>query len=304
MSRVIVDADYLVYAAGHAVQKVRYDVTVERPSGETQETICWSMDEARAWLLDEPEGTKSQIDRVVEAEPLGHAIFLTNRILDGVDTFLAQKGVEFNRMELFLTGIGNFRDRIATIKEYKGNRDPDAKPFHYKSLRRYLQNKWGAKVVDGYEADDQLAMIATADRDVVMVSVDKDLLTVPGRHYHFQKKLLFDQSPEEARASFYRQLITGDPVDNIGGAFRAGAKMAAEFGTHLTEEEMYDRALEIYKWSKDLKGCPYAHLSAEDALLENARLLHLLRRPDDVWLPPRDRLPVIARASSRASRRN
>lgn len=288
--RVIVDADYLVYSCGHAVQKARYDLTVERPDGAVAETICWSMDEARAWLSDEPEGTQSQIDRVVEAEPLGHATFLIDRVLQTVDTNLSNADIEFNRMELFLTGTGNFRDKIATIKEYKGNRDPDAKPLHYRSLRRYLLNKWGASVVDGIEADDAVAEIMYHEGpNAILVGIDKDLLTIPGRHYHFKTKTFRVVSPEEARAHFYRQLITGDTVDNIGGAYKAGPAAAAKIDANCDESEMYHYALGLYARGREMKGCPYAHLSAEDALLENARLLHLRRFPGDVWVPPGQR---------------
>lgn len=285
--RVIVDADYLVYSCGHAVQKVRYDLTVERPDGTVAETICWSMDEARAWLSDEPEGTRSQIDRVVEAEPLGHATFLVDRVLQTVDTNLSNADIEFNRMELFLTGTGNFRDKIATIKEYKGNRDPDAKPLHYRSLRRYLLNKWGASVVDGIEADDAVAEIMYHEGpNAILVGIDKDLLTIPGRHYHFKTKTFRTVTHSEAKAHFYRQLIVGDPVDNIGGAFKAGPKKAELIVPEMDEREMYAYSLGLYSNGLERPGCPYAHLSAEDALLENARLLHLRRYPKDVWHPP------------------
>lgn len=286
--RVIVDADYLVYATGYAVEKTRYDITLVRPDGTEDETIVYTMDEAKAWLSEEPEGTVHQIDKVVEAEPLSHALFLVDRVLQTVDTNLAHEGIEFNRMELYLTGRGNFRDTLATIKPYKGNRDPNAKPYHYKSLRRYLQNKWGATVVDGYEADDEVAAILYAEREnAVLVGIDKDLLTIPGRHYHFKSKTFRTVSETEARVNFYRQLITGDAVDNIGGAYKAGEKAAiANIAETMNEAAMYRVTLEIYRKGLEYKGCPYAHLTAEAALLENARLLHLRRYVGDLWEPP------------------
>ena len=290
MTRVVVDADYLVYAAGFAVEKTKYDLTVVRPDGTEAQVILDSAEEVRVWLSDEPEGTVHQVDKLVEAEPLDHALFLVNRTLGAVDTRLTEAGIEFEKMELFITGKGNFRDKIATIKGYKANRDPTHRPVHYKSIRRFLKNRWGAEEVHGIEADDAVAMVAAGydyDPDrVVIVTVDKDLLTVPGRQYNFRTKRLRDVSKEEALLSFYRQLVTGDPVDNIGGAYKAGAKAAEKLNENCSESEMYHYVLGLYERGRGMKGCPYAHLSAEDALLENARLLHLLRRPGDVWRPP------------------
>lgn len=304
MTRVVVDADYLVYAAGFAVEKTKYDLTVVRPDGTEAQVIVDSAEEARVWLSDEPEGTVHQIDRLVEAEPLDHALFLVNRTLGAVDTHLTEAGIEFEKMELYITGKGNFRDKIATIKGYKANRDPTHRPVHYKSIRRFLKNRWGATEVHGYEADDAVAMIA-ADHGyqpdaVVIVTVDKDLLTVPGSQYNFRTKRLRLVGHAEAMVNFYRQLIVGDPVDNIGGAYKAGTKAAeAAIREGMAEPEMYQAALVLYERGRGMKGCPYAHMSAEDALLENARLLHLLRRPGDLWLPPHERTGPVTGPASR-----
>lgn len=289
MPRVIVDSDSLVYATGFSVERTRYDVTVQRPDGSEAEVICASKDEVEAFLSDEPEGTVHQIDKVVEAEPLNHATFLVDRMLNTIDTNLTQAGVEFERLELFLTGQGNFREELATIRPYKGNRDASAKPYHYKSIRRYMANKWGAKIVDGCEADDMVASIMYWNKDAILVGIDKDLLTIPGRHYNFRKKVLFEVSKQEALVNFYRQLIVGDPVDNILGAYKAGPAKAEALAPEWTEVEMYEYTLGLYARGLEMKNCPYANLSAEAALLENARLLHLKRDEDDIWAPPRQR---------------
>jgi hypothetical protein len=291
LTRVVVDADYLVYSCGFAVEKTWYDVAVQRPDGTTDEAIFRTKDEAEAWLSYESPDSDKQLDRRIEAEPLANALFLVGRTLGAVDSALTERGIEFDRLELFLTGKGNFRDSLATIKGYKANRDPTHRPVHYKSIRRYLINRWGATVVDGYEADDAVAMAAheagyDPDR-IVIVTCDKDLLTVPGLQYNFQKKRFVVVTPQEARLNFYRQLITGDPTDNIGGAFRAGkAKAEQRLQGPMMEYAMYATALKLYEEGKGYKGCPYAHLSAEEALLENARLIHMKRHVGDVWLPP------------------
>lgn len=291
MTRVVVDADYLVYSCGFAVEKTWYDVSVYRPDGTTEQSMCRTRDEAEAWLSFESKDSETSVEKLIDAEPLANALFLVGRTLGAIDSALTEHGIEFDGLELFLTGKGNFRDSLATIKGYKANRDPEHRPVHYKSIRRYLKNRWGATVVDGIEADDAVAMAAAAagydPNRIMIVTCDKDLLTVPGLQYNFQKRKFQLVTPDEASANFYRQLITGDPTDNIGGAFRAGAKAANDvIRPGQSDGDRYAAALALYARGKVMKGCPYANLSAEDALLENARLLHLKRSVDDVWCPP------------------
>ncbi len=293
MTRIVVDADYIVYAAGFAVETAKYDVASLRPDGSEASAILESRDEAEAWALEEPEGSEVVRDKLVEAEPLANALHLVNKTLHGIETALTKQGVEFGRLELFITGSGNFRDSLATIKGYKANRDPTHKPVHYKALRAFLQERWGAQKVEGIEADDAVAMAAhEAGYDpekCIIVSVDKDLLTVPGGHYNFKTKVYRVVSPQEALWNFYVQLIKGDPTDNIGGAFKSGDKAAKVLPIDSSEEAMYRYALDLYKKGLGVNGCPYGNMAAEDALLENARLLHLKRHKADVWMPPGQR---------------
>lgn len=294
MTRVVVDADYLVYFCGFAVEKVLYDVSVKRPDGTTDEAVFKTKDEVDAYCIEEPAGSVVQIDRLIEAEPLDHALFLVNRTLHSMEEKLTEAGLEFDRLELFLTGKGNFRDSLATIRGYKANRVESRRPVHYKSIRRYLKNRWGAEVVDGFEADDAVAWAAAAGEydpaRVCVVSVDKDLATVPGLHYNFKHKLLRVITLEEAQINFYRQLVTGDTVDNICGAYKAGAAAAFKaVQPGMSEDKWYANVLALYAAGLEKPNCPYAGMDAADALLENARLLWMTRAPHDVWLPPHER---------------
>ncbi len=292
MARVLFDGDYLVYAAGGAVQKTRYDISaVDAESLLIDEAILDSMAEVKAWQAEFPEGTEFSVAPLVEAEHESHAFHLVRRSLETVDTALRDKGIQFDHMEVFLTGGGNFRDRIATIRGYKSNRDKSSRPVHYAAIREYLTTQHGAVTVEGIEADDILAIEAAKyDYDpekVLIVAVDKDLLTVPGLHYNPSKKEFQTVTAKQALVYFYRQVITGDTVDAIVGCWKSGAAVAETSITEdMTEYAMYSRCLELYRASLSKTGCLYAHMSAEDALLENARLLHLLRHHGDVWTPP------------------
>ena len=173
----------------------------------------------------------------------------------------------------YLTGSGNFRKDLATIKVYKGQRPP--KPEHLPATRDQLVQQWGAEIVEGQEADDAIGIKATDLKgDCTIVSIDKDLLMIPGTHYNFVKKEWTEVSQEKGDYFFYKQLLTGDQVDNIQGVPGIGPKKAEKaYEGCTTVQEMYAKALEMYKGDAD-------------ALLENARLLWLRRYEGEMWEPP------------------
>lgn len=176
--------------------------------------------------------------------------------------------------QLYLTGKGNFRNDIATIQPYKGTRSSD-KPKHFYKLREYMTDVWGAIVTEGIEADDAIAIRGTElGDDCVMVSVDKDFLQIAGHHYNFVKDLHVDIDEFTGMYNLYHQMLTGDRVDNIRGVVGIGEKKADKILADCkTEVDMYKAVLEAYKGDAD-------------ELLENARLLYLLRSEDDEWHPP------------------
>ena len=63
---------------------------------------------------------------------------------------------------VYLTGKGNFRKDIAVTAPYKGNRKDKEKPVHLEAIRQYLIDDWSAIVTEGEEADDLIAIDATA----------------------------------------------------------------------------------------------------------------------------------------------
>jgi hypothetical protein len=128
----------------------------------------------------------------------------------------------------FLTGKGNFRDKVATIKPYKGNRDPNHRPKYYKEIRQYLVDKYKAEVVEGMEADDMLGIVQWQhpDKSTVIVSIDKDLKMVPGYHFNPKKQEFFYQNINDANLFFLWQLMVGDTTDNIPGVDGIGPKKA------------------------------------------------------------------------------
>jgi 5'-3' exonuclease len=206
-----------------------------------------------------------------------------NRIDDMMDYCINQTvGFDLGTNHLtFLTGKDNFRNEVSKTYHYKGNRKDTEKPQHLEPARGYLVDKWGAEVINGREADDAIAETAYGTPNSVIVSVDKDFLTVPGWMYNFVKDTWTYSTEEMALEFFYTQILTGDTADNIVGLYRIGPKKAGQIlDGWTTEKELFDKTLEAYKNSETLIGDPY------ERLLENARLLHLCRYEGEVWKPP------------------
>ena len=128
----------------------------------------------------------------------------------------------------------------------------------------------------------------------IICSIDKDLRNTPGWHYNWNK----DEKPvwvseEEATYNFYKQLLTGDRVDNIQGIPGIGPKKAekileecdSELGMYLAVHEAYAEYLD-----KEA-GAEVSVWDIDQVLLENARLLWMVRELDEnnqpvMWEPP------------------
>lgn len=215
-----------------------------------------------------------------KAEGEGESVWFACKVAEDIlvsilyDTLFPKDYVLGGNTFLYLTGSNNFRHNIAKIKPYKGNRT-GPKPSYLQDVRDYLVANWWAVVVEGEEADDAIAKKATElDHKCVIVSVDKDFYQIPCTMYDFTKKKWTKSTPGMANRFFYMQLLTGDTADNIQGVKGIGPKKAEKIYEGCTsEKEYFDKALKAY--DNDL-----------DALVENARLLWLRRKPEQMWEPP------------------
>lgn len=151
-----------------------------------------------------------------------------------------------HKMRVFLTGKGNYREDVASIQQYKGNRDPTHKPKYYKQLRDYMVKVWNAEVVDGMEADDAVSIIqwAAKDKSTIICSIDKDLSNTPGHNWNINRHEYKYVTRTEADLNFWKQVATGDGTDNIKGLKGVGPKTvekweaAAEYNPSLLEERV------------------------------------------------------------------
>jgi DNA polymerase I len=121
--------------------------------------------------------------------------------------------------------------------EYKRGR-PTEKPPHWNVVMNYMISEWGFVPISGCETDDAIAycsLMRQTGEDCVVISSDKDLLQIPGRHFVMgvmrkgkivrEDKTIFINLTAAER-QFYTQMLTGDIVDNVKTIHGIGPKTA------------------------------------------------------------------------------
>lgn len=177
-----------------------------------------------------------------------------------------------------LSGPSDTMFRYKIMSSYKHNRKDKEKPELYQHLKDYLIKNYHISSKPILEADDVMGILATkSPGQYVIATVDKDLAQVPGLYLNWNKT---DKpvkiSVEEADRFFYKQILTGDPVDGFSGIPGVGDKKAEKiinelYETGVPDEQLvWDRVLEEYM-KKDL---------SESYALTQARMARILRFED------------------------
>jgi hypothetical protein len=294
----LVDADMLVYLGGFAAQSTSYSATWFDYSDAPHLEIFPNMKALKEWELEHPEQLLTDVEAVIEVEPVENALSIVKTKMVEIDKM--SQG-----MEVYIKGEGNYRDALATLHKYKGNRTTP-KPVHYDEIRRYLKERWGAVEVHGKEADDQITTRARQllGKKVLLCHADKDLDQIPGDHWNYSKNVRYKISEDEALLFFYQQILSGDAADNIKGCWKLGTSGAEKIVNEVFEEwvdrhdlpdedwdlddlemTLWDRVVQEYEVSMGKDGCPYAGMPAETVALENARLVWMQDEPLRLWTP-------------------
>ena len=130
-----------------------------------------------------------------------------------------------------------------------------------------LESRFHAQVVNGIEADDALALEQLPDHSTAIATIDKDLLMVEGLHYNYNTREWKVVTHEEGTRFFYKQMLTGDRVDNITGIRGIGDKKADKL---LDAHDDWD-ALIIEKYMEEFEH-------GYHRAVENTQLLWMLQR--------------------------
>ena len=309
MCLLIVDADTIVHKACCIAEKTVYDILPKEIGGVPTDQVIDQEDfegykpyvidtfeyvkQYTEWL-DKVGKTKEDFLRVSRTElaPVSHALHTLDAMVKDMI-----RAVEPESLMVLLTGDNNFRDGLAKLRPYKETRRDKPKPVYYEQARDFLVRKYGAKIVDGCEADDMCAIVATAcDADNepwVLASVDKDLKSVPGLHFNYDKKSWYSVSPRDAETWFWTQVLAGDSTDCIPGLYKVGEAGATKIlGKSRSYETQYAKVRKAYQKAFDadrkITNQLYANYrTADELLLEQARLIHMQRHVDEMWEPPK-----------------
>tara|TARA_R110002012_G_scaffold104844_3_gene245538 strand:+ start:12393 stop:13151 length:759 start_codon:yes stop_codon:yes gene_type:complete len=181
---------------------------------------------------------------------------------------------------------GIFRHSIFT--DYKANRKESVKPVDYYDIVEYMNAVYECHTWPRLEADDVLGIIATdpeyAREEMIIVSIDKDMRTIPGQWANIRKDLEVEQiSTFDANYHWMTQALTGDPVDGYKGLPQVGKVKAEKILDPCQDlEEMWNAVLEAFLD----RGHSY------DDCLTQVQLARILRREDynvdgtiNLWTP-------------------
>lgn len=201
-----------------------------------------------------------------------------------------QRDLKADEIVFALSNYDNpFRKQI--LPTYKSNRKTVRKPVVWGELRRFMQEQYVCKEKPGLEGDDILGIMATMKHtgERVIVTIDKDLLTIPGLNYNMRKPELGVIEVSQAQADRWHmfQTLVGDTCDGYKGCPKMGPAGAEKI---LVECDSTYQTM----WPAVVRAFVKAGLSEEVALVQ-ARVSRILRAEDydfkkgavKLWEPPR-----------------
>lgn len=183
----------------------------------------------------------------------------------------------------------NFRYRI--YPQYKSHRQGKRKPVTYVPLKEYAHERYKTFERPDLEGDDVLGILATSPVIVkgekVIVSLDKDLKTIPGLICDMREPITIQEiTEEEADYNHMYQTLVGDTADGYPGCPGIGPVSATKLLADVpkTYADMWPVVVGAY----EKKG-----LSEEVALVQ-AQIARICRRDDYdfkrkeviLWNPP------------------
>lgn len=195
----------------------------------------------------------------------------------------------------------NFRKEV--FPQYKENRTTLRKPLVWKFLREYLMDQYNAHTKPNIEADDILGIWATkpwpGKPKLVVVSVDKDFLSIPCSYWHMKKKVMEEIDEATADYNFYKQTLVGDSTDNYPGCQGVGPKGAKSILDNTLKQKGS-------LWHSVVVAFKKAGFGEEFALTQ-ARCARILRASDYnfgtgqpiLWSPPHEESTALVPDTSK-----
>ncbi len=168
---------------------------------------------------------------------------------------------ELCRADALLCMSSDTNFRKALWSEYKANRASKRRPINLADLKQFVFDEYTTVVKPDLEADDVMGILATHKTAVkgkkLIVTIDKDLLQVPGKHLNPDKigDGVVTVTKDGGRHFHLLQTLTGDTVDNYPGCPSIGPKRA-------------DKLLQEDTWAEVVTAYEKAGLTEDDALIQ------------------------------------
>lgn len=225
-----------------------------------------------------------------------------NEANDHFDSLVAEirDAVDADEVIIALSCTDPQRWREDIMPSYKAHRREKRKPLMYSTIREYCHKKYKTLERPKLEGDDILGILATHPNlallepgtERICVSIDKDLKTIPGQHYNYQKGTLFEIAPCVADYYHMMQTLTGDTTDGYPGCPGIGPVTALKVLGLVEGQDLSDFSVRE-AWPKVVAAYAKKGLSEEIALL-NARVARICRAEDYdmnkkeviLWNPP------------------
>lgn len=209
------------------------------------------------------------IEDFKETEPIENAIHILKSSIKGICSEL-----DTDKYYGYTSRGDTFRTKLATLKEYKGNRKELVKPTHLEALKDYVEHKHNAVIVKDFEADDFCSMDAwycfkkynktgNENDKLINIAIDKDAKGVtsflfnPSKMFEPQRieglgSVYRDENEVDGhgRAWFYYQVVCGDISDNYDPAcysdFKSGPITSFNSLSGCATDRQYWKAIVNY----------------------------------------------------------
>ncbi len=301
----IIDGDILAFRCS-AANETRSIKATHKTTG--QEIICPHRTSLKEQIKDSFSIEEFDIVDVQTPEDISHAFHAINTTIEAL-----KKSCKADEVEIYLSGVDNFRDKLPLPTKYKSGRS-STKPLQLKECRDYLELKKKAEVVNGREVDDKLAQRCAEGLaqgiKTIACTIDGDQNGVAGWMYNWTKqsepflvkgfgeiRLVKDNKDFDGygRVFYYAQWVLGDAIDAFKPCEIAGKKFGVVSMYNLlkdckTDKEAVEAVYKQYKtWypKEPIVYTDWQGIEQSKSLIEimdlYASCAHMLRSEDDVF---------------------
>lgn len=230
---LLIDGDVLVYQVASAVEQV----------------INWGDD--RWTLHSDMKKARQMCDTTV-------ADWLEDTQCDAVRIAFSCKDGRYFRKDI--------------LREYKAHRTKGRKPVVYWPLREYVEATYTCEEKPGLEGDDILGLWCTSPKfrgKCVVCSIDKDMRTLPGKHYNPDTGEHFEVTAEQADRYWMTQALTGDASDGYKGCPKVGPVKAEKLLSETPVSGLWEKVKAAFR-----------DAGLEGLALANVQVARILRHGD------------------------